>query len=294
MRESWSDRTFTWVSVLFCLVLALVMIYPFYYLFIYSVNDSLDASRGGLWLYPRKLSLSAYSTVFHTQNIIPAAWISISRTVIGTLSSVICTSMLAYALSKQELVGRRFFSKYFLITMFVSGGLIPFYMMLKWVHLMNTYMVYILPGLIGVFNMLLIKAYFEGLPGGLVESAAIDGAGEFKIFFRIVLPLSMPILATISIFNAVGHWNSWQDNFFYASNDKSLTTLQLILVNLLKSSTVAMDAKSMNSSTMRVQTMTPESVRAAITMVVTVPILIVYPFFQKHFTQGVMLGSVKG
>lgn len=294
MKESWADRSFTVASVVGCFVMSVVMLYPLYYLFIYSFNDPIDAARGGLWLWPRKLSVSSYETIFDTQNLLAAGWISVSRTVLGTLTSVLGTSMLGYALSRKELLGRSFFSKYFLITMFVGGGLIPYYMTLKWVGLLETYAVYIVPGLIGVFNMLLIRAYFENLPDGLIESASIDGANDVYIYFKIALPLSMPIIATVSVFNAVYHWNSWQDNFFFTSNSPGLTTLQLILVNLLKTATVTMSSVNLNLEAIKRQQMTPESLRAAITILVTMPILLVYPFFQKHFTQGILLGSIKG
>ncbi|ALS27873.1 sugar ABC transporter permease [Paenibacillus sp. 32O-W] len=294
MKESRADRSFTYISVSCCVLLSIVMVYPLYYLLIYSFNDPVDASRGGIWLWPRQFSLAPYETIFATQNLLSAAWISVSRTVLGTFSSVLCTAVLAYALSRKELIGRSFFSKYFLITMFVGGGLIPYYMTLRWVGLLETYAVYIIPGLIGVFNMLLMKAYFENLPDGLIESASMDGANDIYIFFRIALPLSMPIIATISIFNAVGHWNSWQDNFFFTSNSPELTTLQLILVNLLKTANVSMSAANLNLDAIQRQKMTPESLRAAITILVTTPIILIYPFFQKHFTQGIMLGSIKG
>lgn len=294
MKESLSDRSFTIIAVICSMLMSIAMIYPLYYLLIYSFNDPVDASRGGIWLWPRKFSVAPYETIFATQNLLSAGWISISRTVLGTFASVLFTSMLAYALSRKELIGRSFFSKYFLITMFVGGGLIPYYMTLRWVGLLETYAVYIVPGLIGVFNMLLIRAYFENLPDGLIESAAMDGANDVLIFFKIALPLSMPIIATVSIFNAVSHWNSWQDNFFFASNSPELTTLQLILVNLLKSATVTMSSANLNLEAIKRQQLTPDSLRAAITILVTMPIVLVYPFFQRHFTQGIMLGSIKG
>lgn len=294
VRESIADRAFTWFSVIFCIFISIIMIYPFFYLLVYSFNDPIDAARGGLWVWPRQFSIEPYLTVFNTKNLISATWISVSRTVLGTISSVLCTSMLAYALSKKDLIGRSFFIKYFLITMFVGGGLIPYYMTLRWIGLLENYWVYIIPGLIGVFNMILVRAYFENLPDGLIESAEIDGANDIYIFFRIAMPLSMPIIATISIFNAVGAWNSWQDNFFFASNSPELTTLQLILVNLLKSSSISMSASRLDLTTIQTRTVTPESIQAAITILVTAPIILVYPFFQKHFTQGIMLGSIKG
>ncbi|GIQ61530.1 hypothetical protein PACILC2_00980 [Paenibacillus cisolokensis] len=188
MKESWADRSFTYISVSCCVLLSIVMVYPLYYLLIYSFNDPVDASRGGIWLWPRQFSLAPYETIFATQNLLSAAWISVSRTVLGTFSSVLCTAVLAYALSRKELIGRSFFSKYFLITMFVGGGLIPYYMTLRWVGLLETYAVYIIPGLIGVFNMLLMKAYFENLPDGLIESASMDGANDIYIFFALRCP----------------------------------------------------------------------------------------------------------
>jgi putative aldouronate transport system permease protein len=292
-QERLPDKIFNWCAVVALILMSLVMLYPFYYLFIYSLNDPLDAARGGIYLWPRKFSIISYSIVWTTNNIGQAAVISVLRTVIGTLSSLFFTSMLAYVLSRPNLLFRKFFNKYFVVTMYVSGGLIPYYMVVKLIGIKDSFLVYIIPGIIGVFNMILIRTYMQELPSSLWESAEIDGANDIIIFLRIALPLCVPVLAVVAIFNAVGQWNAWFDNFIFTSRKPNLTTLQLLLVNALKTNEVK-TSRDVPMSTQQINQLTPQSVRAAITMIVTIPILMVYPFFQKHFAMGIMLGAVKG
>lgn len=292
-NQTLSEKIFTLVSIFLLIILSVVMMYPFYYLLVYSFNEPMDAMRGGIYIWPRKFSTIAYRTVFQTRNIGQAAWMSFLRTFLGTSVSLFCTAMLSYVLSRKHLVLRKFFNKYFIITMYVSGGLIPTYMVIRSLRLLNTFWVYIIPGLINVFYMILIRTYMEGIPDSLSESAEIDGANDWVIFIKIMLPLCVPILAVIAIFTAVGHWNSWFDNFIYTSRKSELTTLQLLLVNMLKQHAVTRSSDLLRPD-QRTMAITQESIRAAITMIVTIPIILVYPFFQRHFTMGIMLGSIKG
>jgi putative aldouronate transport system permease protein len=292
-KERLPDKLFNFFAVLVLTFMSIIMIYPFYYLLVYSLNDPLDAARGGIYLWPRKFSIISYSLVWTTNNIGNAAIISLLRTVIGMATSVFFTSMLAYVLSKPYLLFRKVFNKFFIITMYAGGGLIPYYMVIKNIGIKDSFLVYILPGIIGVFNMVLIRTYMQELPSSMWETAEIDGANDITVFIKIALPLSIPVLAVVAIFNAVYQWNAWFDNFIFTSRIKKLTTLQLLLVNALKTNEVR-NSTDLPLSTQQINQLTPQSVRAAITMIVTIPIIIVYPFFQKHFTQGIMLGAIKG
>ena len=292
-KEKFTDKLFNAVAVTLLFVLAVVTLYPFYYLLIYSLNDPIDAMRGDLYLWPRVLSTTAYRVVWTTNDIGQAAFISTSRTVLGTAIMVFFTSMLAYVLSRSYLVFRKFFNRLFIITMYVSAGLIPWYLTLKEYGFINNFFVYIIPSMIGVFNMVLIRVYMEGLPVELSESAEIDGANDFVVFTRIVLPVCTPVLAVVCVFGAVGQWNSWFDAAVFNNANKDLQPLQLILMNMLKRAAIrsSSDVQMNNSASL---SLTPESMRASVTIIATVPIICVYPFFQKYFTQGIMLGSVKG
>jgi putative aldouronate transport system permease protein len=292
-QETFLDKVFNTVSVIILLILGLVTLYPFYYLLIYSLNEPMDAMRGGLYFLPRKFSLISYRLVWAAHDIGPAAFISLSRTAAGTAFSLFFTSMLAYVLSRPRLIGRKFFNRLFVITIYVGGGLIPWYLTLRAYGFTNTFLVYIIPGAIGVFNMILIRTYIQELPTALWESAEVDGANEFIIFIRIIFPLCVPVLAVVCIFTAVGQWNSWFDAAVFNASRRELHPLQMILMGLLKSAVVRTSRDIPLSNSTRIS-LTPESIRAAITIIATAPIVIVYPFFQKHFTQGIMLGSVKG
>jgi putative aldouronate transport system permease protein len=206
---------------------------------------------------------------------------------------VFFTSMLAYVLSKPYLIWRKFFNRLFIVTMYVGAGLIPWYLTLKTYGFVNNFFVYVIPGMIGVFNMILFRVYMEGLPAELSESAEMDGANDFVVFLRIILPICTPVLAVVCVFGAVGQWNSWLDAAVFNNTNKDLQPLQLILINMLKKATIrnSADVTMANSATM---TLTPEAMRASVTIIATVPIICVYPFFQKYFAQGIMLGSVKG
>ncbi|WP_199613932.1 carbohydrate ABC transporter permease [Paenibacillus alkalitolerans] len=281
---------------IFLIFLAVVTLYPFLNTLAVSFNEGNDTIRGGIYLWPRHWTLQNYRAVFISGTVFDAFWVSVARTVIGTVLSVFLTSMLAYTLSRNEYVFRRFITTVIVLTMYFNAGLIPFYFLIRDLHLLNNFLVYIVPGLISAFNLIVIRTYIRTLPEGLIESAKMDGAGDFYIFLRIVFPLCTPVLATISLFVAVGQWNSWLDTFFFASSDQRLSTLQFELMKLLSSTmnqnsnpglVAGMDKESARNM------VTPVSIRAAITMVAATPILFVYPFLQKHFVTGLQLGSVK-
>ncbi|QYR24228.1 carbohydrate ABC transporter permease [Paenibacillus sp. sptzw28] len=278
------------------ITLAVVTLYPFLNTLAVSFNAGNDTIRGGIYLWPREWTVKNYSAVFATGAVYHAFWVSVARTVIGTLLSLFLTSILAYTVSRKEYIFRKPVTVIIVLTMYFNAGLIPYYFLIKDLHLLNHFLVYIIPGLVSAFNMIVIRTYIQTLPESLIESAKVDGAGDFRIFLTIVLPLCQPVLATVALFVAVGQWNSWFDTFLFASSKQDLSTLQYELMKLLSSSmnsnsnpAVAAGADPEAARNM----VTPASIRAAITIVASVPILIVYPFLQKYFVVGMQLGSVK-
>ncbi len=288
------------LNYLFMLFVVVVTLYPFLNTLAISFNSGVDTTRGGIYVWPREWTLKNYEAVFLTGKVYDAFWVSVARTVIGTVVSVFLTAMLAYTISRREYIFRKPVTLIFVLTMYFSAGLIPSYFLIKDLNLLNTFLVYILfpgagAGLISAFNMLVVRTYIRTLPESLIESAKIDGASDFKVFISIIFPLCMPVLATIALFTAVGQWNSWFDTFIFASSRQELSTLQYELMKML-SSTVNSNANPSLSSTAAKDTatmITPLSIRAAITIVASVPILIVYPFLQRHFVSGLQLGGVK-
>lgn len=279
------------LNILF-LVLVILCVYPFYYILVYSLSDPDRAAYA--FLYPIGFNLDGYRTLFQLNNIFHAAVISALRTVLGTLITVACTSFAAYLVTKREMMWRTFVYRFFVITMYLNAGLIPWYLTMRAYGLKNNFLLYILPGAVSAYYMILTKTYMESLPESLEESAMLDGAGYVTIFWKIILPLSKPIIATVAIYNAVNQWNSWSDNYFLVS-DENLQTLQLILYNYLNSATNLAQASTQQLEAMGASmTMTPMSIKMCITVITTLPIMCVYPFLQKHFAKGIMIGAVKG
>lgn len=285
-------------DVVVCVLLAIICficLYPFWNVAVISLNDAQDTVRGGLYFWPRVPTLESYREVFKDNEILHAAGVSLARTILGTAVALFFTSLLAYGMSKKELFGGKILGYFFVFTMYFGGGLVPYYMVLKTVGLIDNFLVYIIPGAISVYNMILIRIYMESLPAELEESAYLDGAGDGTVLFRIVLPLVKPVLATVGLFTAVSQWSSWFDTNLY-TYDGSLKTLQFLLVQILNNydlgtSKSAAEILQQASKQSRVNS---DSIRMATAMVVTVPILLVYPFLQKYFTKGMMIGAVKG
>ncbi|WP_123042948.1 carbohydrate ABC transporter permease [Cohnella candidum] len=290
-----SDRVLDAVIVIVMLFVVIVTLYPFLNVLALSFNDSTDSVRGGITIIPREFTLKNYSIIFSFSGLVTGFKISVLRTVVGTILGLISASMLAYTLARPDFQGRKFVSTYLAITMYVSAGLIPFYLLIKDLHMMNTFAVYVLPGLVSAFNVFIIRSFIDGIPYALQESAKIDGANDFTIYWRVVLPMSTPALATIALFLAVGQWNAWFDTFLYNGSSDNLTTLQYELTKVLLSTTSGNNGDYRNTNITQVlATVSPESVKMAITIVVTVPILLVYPFLQRYFVKGMTLGAVKG
>ncbi|WP_419888128.1 carbohydrate ABC transporter permease [Neobacillus niacini] len=292
------DYIFDVFNYTFMVFLCVVMLYPFLNQMAVSLNDANDSIKGGIFLWPREFTWANYQHVFGEASIIQSFMISVLRTLIGTLTSVLGTAMVAYTISRKDFVFKKFVTIAFVLTMYFNGGLIPNYLLIKELNLLDSFWVYILPGIIGVFNLIVIRSFIEGIPESLFESAKIDGAGDFTIFIKIVLPLSMPVLATVSLFVAVYQWNSWFDVFLYNSSVPELSTLQYELMKILQNSNASMSGKTaadaFASSNSSANSVTPTSIRATMTIIASLPIIMVYPFLQKYFVKGLTLGGVKG
>jgi putative aldouronate transport system permease protein len=293
MRKSIGDKIIDVVIAFFMLIVVVVMLYPLWNTMITSFNEARDSIKGSLYLWPRKLTLFNYQSVFKTDKVYNAFVVSVSRTVITTALNVFFSGLLAYVLSRKEFVFRKFLTSFMVMTMYINAGLIPQYFLYRSLGLIDNFWVYVLPSLVGAFNVIVIRTYINSLPPSLVESAKIDGASELKTYFSIIFPLCMPVMATVALWVAVGSWNSWFDSFIFAPKQE-LSTLQYEMMKILSSSMqsgVRQPDYLAESHTSR-SMVTPNSLRAAMTMVATVPILCVYPFLQKYFVT-VNIGSVK-
>ncbi len=280
---------FDYVLLLIFILILICTLYPFLNVLAISLNDPVDTLRNINMIIPRQFTLNNYQYVFTDSSLISASVMSVLRTVIGTVASLLCTAMLGYALSRKDYVFHRVLTILFVITMYVSGGMIPEYLLImRTLKLSNNFLVYILPGLIWVYNVILVRSYIDGLPFALQEAAKLDGANDMQIWYMVILPLCTPVLATVALFYAVGQWNSFMDTYLYAMD---LPTLQFKLYEIMNQATMKMDVHGDMSNAATV--VTPMSIRMAVTIVATVPIVVVYPFLQKYFISGMTLGSVK-
>lgn len=280
------------------LLFTLLCMYPFWYMLMYTLSDSAEALRSPPYLLPSGFSLDNFAKMLEIEGLLPALLISVLRTTLGTALTVFSCAFLGYLFSKPEMPGRKLLYRFLLATMYINGGLIPTFLVFRSYGLLNNFWVYILPTVISAYYVILIKTYVEQLPSGLLEAAAIDGAGYFTVFWRIVFPVSVPILATIAVFSAVAHWNSWFDNYVYAKSNEGITTLQYLLYQYLQQAQLIADR--IKNSTVLLPgmesslEMTPQAIRMTITLLSCLPVFVVYPFAQKYFTKGIMLGAVKG
>ncbi|MBW9172413.1 carbohydrate ABC transporter permease [Clostridium estertheticum] len=292
------DKVFNTFNTIFMIVIVVVTLYPFLNILAISFNNASDTLRGGIYIWPREWTLFNFSSIFATGFLYHAFFISVLRTVISTVLNLFFTTMLAYTLSRKEYFLRKFITTVFVLTMYFSAGMIPSYFLIKNLGLMNHFIVYILPSMIGAFNLIVIRTYIKSLPDSMIEAAKIDGAGEFSIFIKIVFPLCKPVLAVVGLFVAVGAWNTWFDTFLYASSNQNLSTLQYELMKLLSTSmqtatTAVAQFGGKGALSGSADSVTPQSIRAASTVVAALPILMVYPFLQKYFVVGLNVGSVK-
>lgn len=281
------------VKVVFLALVTIVTVYPFWNIFIISINDATDAIRGGLYFWPREFSLYSYKEILSRPTFRHSILVTLARTVIGTPLAVLVTSMLAYPLSRKDLVGYKFWNLLFVFTMYFGGGQVPYYMVLKGVGLLDNFWVFILPLVMSVYNMILIRSYIESMPGELFEAVKIDGGNDLVVYWKIIMPLAKPILMTVALFVAIMQWNSWFDAYLYTSS-QDLKPMQAILVEILNQYNTGSTTSQKMSNAASGMTVTADSIRMAATMVATIPIICIYPFIQKYFVKGIMLGAVKG
>lgn len=289
-KKSAAGVAFDLFNVLFMLLVMFCTVYPFWYVVVGSLNDSTDFLRGGVFFWPRKFSLLNYSEVFGNDSLLNAFGVTIARTAVGVVTHIVFTGIFAYGMAYKNLMGKKVYSIICIIPMFIGGGIIPYYLLLVNLGLTNTFWVYIVPWLFSFWDSLILRMGFQSIPDSLFESARIEGAGEIRIFWKIALPLSLPIFAAIAIFNGVGQWNSYFDSLLYNANTEQFKTLQHLIVEMIKRN----EGNSGNIGPGGMPTkVTSESLQYASIVVATLPIVLIYPFLQKFFVKGVLVGAVK-
>ena len=292
IHKTAEDHVINTAALVVCVVVTIVSLYPIYYCLINSLNDGKDAMKGGIYLWPRVFSLENYRIVFREDTLLRAFFLTVARTLCGSVLHVLFTAMTAYALSRRELMFRKLYVALGIITMYVGGGIIPTYLLYKNLKLINTFWVYILPGMFSFYNMILMMSFFRQLPESLVESARIDGASHFTVFRKVILPLSPPIIATVALFVGVNYWNDWYAPAYYIL-DEELMTMPATLLRLMNEAEAQQKLARLYSQLQVRPSVTLESVRYATLIVSVMPITILYPFVQKYFIKGMMIGSVK-
>lgn len=274
------------------LLICFLTLYPIWYVLVNAFNDGTDAMRGGIYWWPRLFSLDNFKAVFESPGIMTAMGITVAKTVIGTVAHVFFTAMVAYAFSRRELIGGKFYILLGTVTLFFGGGLIPTFLLIRDLQLLDNFLVYIIPALFSFFDLIIFMTFFRDIPDGLEEAARIDGANDWSIFIRVVLPVSMPVVATIALFHGVYQWNDYFTGMIYINNT-DLQPIQTYLYRVVaqSSSNQMMVAVQGSAAT---KTVTSQSIKLATMVVTTLPIVFVYPFLQKYFVKGMMIGSIKG
>ena len=290
-KTSVADKVFVTLNTLFMIMFVIITLYPVLNTLAISLNDGTDALRGGIYLLPRRFTWKNYITVLQKDNLIMGAYITVARTVIGTALALFANAILAFIVSRKRFMFKKQLSLFWVITMYVNGGMIPTFLLFKTLHLTNSFWVYVIPGMFSAFNMLVIRTYMNGISDSLEESAQLDGAGYTTIFLKIISPLCKPVYATVALFVAVGQWNSWFDAMLYNRMSANLTTLQYELMKLLSS--VTNQGNSVEAMKNAAGSVTPTSVRAAATILTMLPIICLYPFLQRYFVTGLTIGGVK-
>lgn len=287
--------TFDWVNLVLMILMMIIMIYPFWYCIVGSFNEGVDYLRGGVFLWPRKFTTMNYKAVFFDASILMAFRVTIAKCLVGTVSHLLVTSMVAYAITRPKLKLKKVYIPFIMLTMFFSGGLIPYFILINDLHLYDSFWVYIIPGMFGAYDMIIMQSFMRDLPNELIESAKIDGANEYCIFFRIIIPLSKPVLATIALFTLVNHWNSYFDAMIY-TNSINLQTIQLFLKKVITDPAAASGLGAAATAEIPDQAVkiTPQVIKLATMVITALPIVCVYPFLQKYFVKGVTMGAVKG
>lgn len=291
-RKTKGEALFDTINNLIMLCICFVTLYPIWYVLINAFNNGNDAMLGGIYWWPRMFTLENFKAVFASPGIMQAMWITVAKTAIGTVAHVFFTAMVAYAFSRRGLIGGKFYIVLGTITMIFNGGLIPFFLLNRNLHLLDNFLVYIIPFLFSFFDLIIFMTFFREIPEGLEEAARIDGANDWSIFLRVVLPVSMPVIATIALFHGVFQWNDYFTGMIYI-NKESLQPIQTYLFRVVAQSSsnqmmIAVQGSAVN------RTVTSQSIKLATMVVTTLPIVFVYPFLQRYFVKGMMIGSLKG
>ena len=291
------DMLFNLINYLIFILFTVACIFPFYYLFINTISDNDLVVKGVINFIPRGLHLDNYKSLLNVSDLSNAFLVSVGRTLLGTAFMVAASAFVGYLVTKQEMWGRKFWYRFLIITMYFNAGLIPWFLNMQMLGLTNTFWAYIIPGIVAPYNIILVKTYIESIPAELEESAQIDGATHMVIFRKIIWPLSKPILATIAIFGAVGHWNSFTDSLILMQSAPTLYTLQhrlYIYLNTASNLSALMESGGQVSDAVLTSALSAKVIKYTISMVTVIPILVVYPFMQRYFEKGIMLGAVKG
>ena len=290
------DLIFYIINTIIMLLFAIVTLYPVLNTLAYSFNEGNDAVRGGIHLLPRSFSTRNYEEIiFERKSIMQGLWVTIGRTLLGTITSLAANALLSFILSRKKFLFKSSLSLFWIITMYANGGMIPVLILYRYLHLTSSFWVYIIPGLVSAFNVMVMRTYMQGIPDSLEEAAQLEGAGYMTVFVKIITPLCMPVYATIALFVAVGHWNSWFDAMLYNRFDPQYTTLQYELRKLLDSVSASTGGQQAGTSATAssAATITPVTVRAAATIFTMAPIIALYPFLQRYFVTGLTIGGVK-
>lgn len=295
MKRSLGEKTFTVINTIVMIIICVVSVYPYLNQLALSFNDGMDAMSGGITIFPREFTLENYKQVFSNRDFLAAARVSVTRVILATFLGLLVTYACAYGLTRRGLPYRKALTLFLMIPGYINAGAIPAYINMRNLHLVNNFWVYILPGLFGFYNMIIIRSYLQELPPEMEESAKIDGANDLIIMFRIIFPMSLPVVACVCLWLAVGAWNDWTTTLTYVT-DRELHTLQYLMMRLIK------EAEAANSMSMQAEMagesqkakVTGDTIKAATLIITTIPILMVYPFLQKYFIKGINIGAVKG
>lgn len=293
-----NSRIFTFLIYLFFILFTLICFYPFYYLIINSISNNELSSLGDIRFLPREIHFENYKSVLKLEGLPLAAMVSVARTVLGTVGTVLVSAFLGFMFTQEKMWNRQFWYRFIIITMYFNAGLIPLFITMKILHLTNNFWVYVLPFIVQPFNIILVKTYIESIPQSLQEAAEMDGANILQVFFKVILPNCTPILATVAIFSAVTQWNSFQDTLIYITDQKLYSLQYLLYTYLNQANSLAQMVKSSGGAISSIAgaatTQTPTSIRMTISVIVVLPIMFIYPLFQRYFVKGIMLGAVKG